>query len=1107
MSCFDGDIYLRKDYIVCNPEYGIPLKTIVRDTIYEKETLAMIIENIKIAFDFSIIPVSKGGTNLTSYNQGDILYASSANVLSALAKPGVDSVLKNTSAGAVQWVSLSGLYQAPTTFTNGITATGSSTVTSKLGGALTENTSLSGGFSFSLLNTGAAITFNNGSSNINLDNTGFVYVPSATMNIGTTGQTSKLFVASGTKTGNQSILSAGMADNTKVLEVTTNNTHIVTDSTNISETTGSVLGTTYDTSSKTENKGLKVYSSSTNAGVTSNYTHIVNNATTTLFKIKNHLTSGAALTQFTANPTVISNYFRSTLSFELAFTIPDFTDAVGNSNSLKSFTIFNSTTSTFLSFIFIQPSAWSAYDAGKYNTSAAGVFGSATASYILPANNPTSSASTLGIASATGDKNSYGTVFIKIPNTGTSSTNKSTLYNILKEVFSNVLSGFSSTITLTNDDSNFRFIFNNTSIITSNAYYGTTTTSIKLYSSANGNISTAMADAQKAYAAPTSTFFQSSFGSTTSSPRLEGLRIALDRGDAIPFSFVNNSSASSFSLSGKSWLSLYDILGTSITNKIFDIYQSISASDGGRSNFVQLRSSGSIGSTITFGELASSATSYNPTQLIKSFDTIPTNRVLPTITIGNSTSGSTKNTMNLLTFSYSGSTLDGNVIPGSSVDGFYASPYIGDASSATNIYLNPQISWTTGNTVARWGIAISDNSAATGVPGIVTNTGSSIYATNFFAVMRNEMNLAVGNYRWVSATKKIVPKVFHSIFNISTDFNYSGTTFFPRQPANVDLYGYLSIPKQSKNGFGLFGPPQLKVVVSNTGQVTSSDLILDSAGAGVVTSGGSSSGTLNWYTGQAVVNHSSIGSNPTFSPLQNPIVQNIGDGGSLFYVTATVINGITNSSGTIDFADPTFTSLIPTIATVSTTATTTTRSITVGPNTYSVTYYKIADSAPYGTLTLTNGVVTRVQSTTLTSATSNLDRVYNFTGAAVATANPYEDRTTYSPTASRNAGHYYAYIDYGSQVTNFTPSATTTKYYPEEGIMPEATVDIGGGGAKHAPFRIRPGVKPTNPNEGDMYYDNGYDLSTGSITPANRGLWIYGWNNSTSALAWIKITP
>jgi hypothetical protein len=49
------------------------------------------------------VPVASGGTNLTSYTAGDILYASGATALSKLAKGGNSTVLQVTDAGALQY--------------------------------------------------------------------------------------------------------------------------------------------------------------------------------------------------------------------------------------------------------------------------------------------------------------------------------------------------------------------------------------------------------------------------------------------------------------------------------------------------------------------------------------------------------------------------------------------------------------------------------------------------------------------------------------------------------------------------------------------------------------------------------------------------------------------------------------------------------------------------------------------------------------------------------------------------------------------------------------------------------------------------------------------
>lgn len=83
------------------------------------------------------VPVNKGGTNITSYAVGDLVYASGTTTLSKLAAVATGSVLGSagtTTAPAYLAVS------------NGLTATAT---TFKLGGALTADTSISGTFSLS----------------------------------------------------------------------------------------------------------------------------------------------------------------------------------------------------------------------------------------------------------------------------------------------------------------------------------------------------------------------------------------------------------------------------------------------------------------------------------------------------------------------------------------------------------------------------------------------------------------------------------------------------------------------------------------------------------------------------------------------------------------------------------------------------------------------------------------------------------------------------------------------------------------------------------------------------------------------------------------------
>jgi hypothetical protein len=50
-----------------------------------------------------VLPIANGGTNISTYAVGDILYCSATNVLSKLAKPSSSSYLAMTSAGVPSW--------------------------------------------------------------------------------------------------------------------------------------------------------------------------------------------------------------------------------------------------------------------------------------------------------------------------------------------------------------------------------------------------------------------------------------------------------------------------------------------------------------------------------------------------------------------------------------------------------------------------------------------------------------------------------------------------------------------------------------------------------------------------------------------------------------------------------------------------------------------------------------------------------------------------------------------------------------------------------------------------------------------------------------------
>ena len=61
--------------------------------------------------DISVLPtitVAKGGTNLSSFAAGDLLYATGATTLAKLAKPASNKFLQNTSGGVLTWETVAG---------------------------------------------------------------------------------------------------------------------------------------------------------------------------------------------------------------------------------------------------------------------------------------------------------------------------------------------------------------------------------------------------------------------------------------------------------------------------------------------------------------------------------------------------------------------------------------------------------------------------------------------------------------------------------------------------------------------------------------------------------------------------------------------------------------------------------------------------------------------------------------------------------------------------------------------------------------------------------------------------------------------------------------
>lgn len=89
-------------------------------------------------FSLSTIPIAKGGTNITTYATGDLLYASASNTLSKLTKPSTNSILAMDNAGTPSWLDQT-TFEVPLTVSNGLTR---SSNTISLGGTLASSITL-----------------------------------------------------------------------------------------------------------------------------------------------------------------------------------------------------------------------------------------------------------------------------------------------------------------------------------------------------------------------------------------------------------------------------------------------------------------------------------------------------------------------------------------------------------------------------------------------------------------------------------------------------------------------------------------------------------------------------------------------------------------------------------------------------------------------------------------------------------------------------------------------------------------------------------------------------------------------------------------------------
>lgn len=71
-----------------------------------------------------VVPIAAGGTNVTSYTQGDLLYCSAANVLSKLGIGTPNQLLRTNAGGTLpEWATITASYTAPTSQTFLVTGT------------------------------------------------------------------------------------------------------------------------------------------------------------------------------------------------------------------------------------------------------------------------------------------------------------------------------------------------------------------------------------------------------------------------------------------------------------------------------------------------------------------------------------------------------------------------------------------------------------------------------------------------------------------------------------------------------------------------------------------------------------------------------------------------------------------------------------------------------------------------------------------------------------------------------------------------------------------------------------------------------------------------
>jgi hypothetical protein len=168
------------------------------------------------------VPITKGGTNLTTYSKGDILFAPSTNSLAQLNIGSTGQILNVDATGIPAWsdnANLPGYLNVQSTTQSNLTTNGSITTAGGVGIAKNLNVGQAANITGDITGTGA-LTVNSADKNISLQPTG---TGTVTINPATKGAINNVDIGA-TTTGSAKFTTLEASGNTKVTSNTTSTT-------------------------------------------------------------------------------------------------------------------------------------------------------------------------------------------------------------------------------------------------------------------------------------------------------------------------------------------------------------------------------------------------------------------------------------------------------------------------------------------------------------------------------------------------------------------------------------------------------------------------------------------------------------------------------------------------------------------------------------------------------------------------------------------------------------------------------------------------------------------------------------------------------------------